>query len=115
MQDLNSRTFEFALRVVKLVARLPKNRIADVIGRQLLRSGTSIGANWQEATGASSPSDFIYRVEICERESRETNYWIKLLGASGVSKEVEIQALEKESNELVAIFTTIGRKSKRSR
>jgi four helix bundle protein len=113
--DLGDRTFQFSVRIVKFVARLPKSRIAEVLGGQLLRAGTSVGANWQEAVGASSPSDFAYRVEVCEREARESNYWLRLLQATGSHGDTEAAALEAESKELVAIFTAIGRKQRRNR
>ena len=113
MQDLGERTFQFALGVVRLVAGLPSNKVTRVICPQLLRSGTSVGANWEEATGASSQADFVYRVEICERESRESNYWLRLLEASGFARGPEVVALKEESKQLVAIFTSIGRKGKR--
>ncbi|MCX6911335.1 MAG: four helix bundle protein [Verrucomicrobia bacterium] len=115
MQDLAARTFEFALRITKLVARLPNNRIADVHGRQLLRAGTSVGANWQEATAASSRADFVYRVEVCEREARESNYWLRLIEAAMLPDDADVKALKRESEELVAILTTIGKKSKAKR
>ena len=113
MTDLSDRTFDFALRVVRLIAKLPRIKVADVLGNQLLRAGTSVGANWQEAVAASSQADFSYRVSVCEREARESNYWLRLLQSAQVLDDPEIPALTQESRELVAIFTSIGRKSKR--
>lgn len=84
-----------------------------MIGYQLLRAGTSVGANWQEATGASSQSDFVYRVEICERESRYSNYRLRLLEASVLHNDAEVTALKEGSKEVIAIFTSIGKKGKK--
>jgi len=77
--DIQQRTFEFAKRIVKLVDRLPRTLAATEIGRQMLRSGTSVGANMQEADAAESRSDFIHKVSIALKEARETRYWLALV------------------------------------
>src|SRR3989304_7630990 len=78
-EDLKERTRKFALEIIRLVENLPKNRIADVLGRQILRSGTSIGANYRAACRARSRADFISKMGIVEEEADETLYWLELL------------------------------------
>ncbi|HZQ09581.1 MAG TPA: four helix bundle protein [Anaerolineae bacterium] len=73
--DIQKRTFLFAVRIVKLVDRLPRSVAAVEIGRQLLRAGTSVGANVREADGASTHKDFSHKINIAEREAKETHYW----------------------------------------
>jgi four helix bundle protein len=82
------------------------------MGRQLLRSGTSIGANYREANRAESKADFIHKVGVAEKEASETVYWLELCEASPLGNTVEGRSLLAESNELLAILTTIGRKAK---
>src|SRR5438477_3283697 len=84
-EDLESRTKRYALSVIALMSRLPKNKATDVIGYQLLRSGTSIGANYREASRGLSRDDFIYKIGICEKEAAETQYWLELLVESGLA------------------------------
>lgn len=111
-QQLRQRTQAFALRVVKLVAALPKNRIGDVLGRQILRSGTSIGANYREALRASSRKHFISTLEIVLREADETLYWLELIRESQTLKPTRLEAITKECSELVAIFVASTRTAK---
>jgi len=111
-KDLEKRTKRFALAVIKFVSGLPRSRDADILGRQLLRSATSIGANYREASRGVSRADFANKIGTVEKEAAETQYWIELLIESGISPGEGAIALHKESSELLAIFTTIGRKSK---
>ncbi len=111
-RDLKERTKKFALRIIKLVSSLPRTREADVIGGQVLKSGTSVGANYREATRARSKAEFRSKIGIVEQEADETLYWLELLEESEIISKSLISNLIKESDELVAIFTTIGRKSK---
>jgi four helix bundle protein len=90
--DIRERTFQFAVRVVSLVKSLPRTPEAQELGRQLLRSGTSIGANVQEADGAESKRDFVHKMSIARKEARETCYWLRLLQVSGEQQE-ELEAL----------------------
>ena len=76
--DLETRTKRFALSIIELVGKLPQCKASDVIGYQLLKSGTSIGANYREATRAQSCDDFIHKIGICEKETSETEYWLEL-------------------------------------
>jgi four helix bundle protein len=110
--QLRQRTKQFALRIIKLVAALPKNRVGDVLGRQILRSGTSIGANYREALRASSRKHFISTLEIVLREADETLYWLELIRESETVKPSRLEAITKECSELVAIFVATIRSTK---
>ena len=111
-KDLKERTKQFALKIIKLVASLPRTREADIIGRQLLKAGTSIGANYREANRARSKAEFRSKIGIVEQESDESLFWLELLKESGIAKGKLLDELLVEADELVAIFTTIGKKSK---
>lgn len=111
-KDLRKRTKTFSLDIIKLVASLPRSREADIIGRQVLRSGTSMGANYREALRARSKKEFISKIGIVEQEADETLYWLELLAESGLMDGSLLEDLIKEADELVAIFVTIGKKSK---
>ncbi len=78
-KDLKERTKKFALKIIKLVASLPRTREADIIGRQLLKAGTSVGANYREANRARSKAEFRAKIGIVEQESDESLYWLELL------------------------------------
>jgi len=110
--ELEGRTKEFSVRIVRLIRAFPKTVDGIEMGRQLLRSGTSIGANYREANRAESKADFIHKVGIAEKEASETVYWLELCEASPLGNTVEVRSLLAESNELLAILTTIGRKAK---
>jgi four helix bundle protein len=110
--DLGDRTKAFALRIIKLAAALPRDRIGDVIGRQILKSGTSFGANWREAARASSKRHFVSTAEICVREADETLYWLDLLSASATLKPARLAQIRDECNQLVAILTATVKKAK---
>ena len=113
--DIQQRTFEFAKRIVKLVDKLPRTFAATEIGRQLLKSGTSVGANVQEADAAESRSDFIHKLSIALKEARETRYWLSLVDSTVLSNHPEVQALIQESTELTKIlFTIIANARKRA-
>ena len=111
-KDLEQRTKQFALSVIKFVASLPQNRTCDVLTRQLLRSATSIGANYREANRAVSRADFANKIGTIQKEAAETQYWFELLIDSDIAKTSNAAHLLKESSELLAIFTAIGRKLK---
>jgi len=86
-QELEKRTKEFALRVMRFVGKLPKNKSTDVVGYQLLKSATSIGANYREANRAESHNDFIHKVGIVEKEAVESQYWLELLEEADIGGE----------------------------
>jgi four helix bundle protein len=97
------RTRQLALAIIQLVESLPRNRAADVIGRQLLRSGTSIGANYRAACRGKSKADVISKLAIVEEEADETIYWMEMLIESKIVQPSRLNLLMKESNEIVAM------------
>ena len=113
--ELKSRTKQFALRIVRLSSALPKNREGEVLGRQVLKSGTSIGANYREAIRASSRKQFISTLEISIREAEETIYWLELLGESEIIHPDRLQGLMEECNQLLAILTSTVRTAKQKK
>jgi four helix bundle protein len=104
--DIQKRTFDFAVRVVKLVNRLPRTVAGVEIGRQVVRSATSIGSNVEEADAAESKRDFIHKMSVAHKEARETRYWLRVIQAALLDGD-EVQALIQESDELVRILYTI--------
>lgn len=107
-RDLPDRTFEFARRVVKLCRSLDQTPgVSRTLANQLLRSGTSIGANVEEGQASQSRADFIAKYSIACKEARETHYWLRLLVASEVVKGLKLDELIDEANQLVAILTAI--------
>lgn len=105
-KDLKLRTKLFALRIIKLFTSLPKTTEAQVIGRQVLKSGTSIGAQYREACRARSNAEFISKMESALQELDETGYWLELLVDGGIAKAVKLDSLQNETEELIAIFVT---------
>jgi four helix bundle protein len=99
-EELRKRFYEFALEIVKFVRKLPKEMVAHEIGRQLINSGPSIAANYEEATGAFSKEDFIYKLSIAFKEAKETNLWLRLLRDSNIVTDNKIHQLIKESGEI---------------
>ena len=110
--DLRVRTKQFALRVIRLFSALPKRAEADVIGRQLIRSGTSVGANFREAHRARSDAEFVSKVGDCLKELDETCYWLELLIDADLVAEARLSPLLDECNQLIAVMTTIAKKVK---
>jgi len=111
-EDLKPRTKRYALRIIKLFCTLPKSDLARVLGRQVLRSGTSVGANYREAYRARSRPEFVSKLGDCLKELEETSYWLELLVESSVIRGEKMSALLQETDELLAIFTTISKKAK---
>ena len=110
--ELEKRTKKFALSIISLVALLPKTMEANVIRNQILRSGTSIGANYREANRSVSRADFRNKIAICEKEASETQYWLELISESHLLPEQKIHNIYLECSELLALFTTIGKNSR---
>ena len=110
--DLKGRTKELALRVIRMYARLPKTAVARVLGKQVLRSGTSVGANYREAYRARSKAEFRAKCGDSLKELEETAYWFELLADGGIVPEDKLAALRQECHELTAIFVTILKNSK---
>ena len=102
-ENLKQRTKEFALRIIKLVEALPRGRTADVIGNQLLRSGTSVGANYRAACRAKSTADFISKMGTVEEETDESLYWMELLIEAEIVESVKLESLMNEADEILAI------------
>jgi four helix bundle protein len=101
------KSFQFSLRIVKLYAHLKKNKVEKDLALQLLRSGTSIGANIEEAIGGSSRKDFIYKLEIAYKEARETKYWIRLFKESNLLDTKLADLFIKDCEEILKILTSI--------
>jgi four helix bundle protein len=105
-QELSDRTKRFALRIIRLFVALPKTDLARILGKQLLRSGTSIGANYREACRARSDAELIAKLGIVEQELDETMYWLELLAESDTVSAARLVELKQESEELMKIIVT---------
>ncbi len=114
MNDLKARTKEFGLRVIRLVETLPKSRTADVLGRQLLRAATSVGANYRAACRGRSAAEFLAKLGIVEEEADESAYWIEMLTDAGLVKTSLVEPLLREANELTAIIVSSIKTSRRN-
>jgi four helix bundle protein len=110
-QDLKERTKQFALRVIRLVKSLPNDDVGRVIAKQLLRSATSVGANYRAACRARSPAEFCAKMGIVEEEADESAYWMELLIEAEIVKPELLVELFAEANELVAITVASIRRS----
>jgi four helix bundle protein len=115
VEKLDERTYKFALRIVKLVSSLPRTPTGEVLGRQVLRSGTSIGANVEEAFGASSKREFTYRLNIAFKEAKETHYWLRLIRDAGLVPAKRIDLLIQEALEIKLILAKSVLTSQRSK
>ena len=111
--DIRERTFMFSVRLLKWVRTLPRDMGAQIAAKQLLESGTSVGANIEEADGADTPKDRVYKWTLSRKEARESRYWIRVICASGMDSP-EGRALEQESTELINILSSLINKGKRS-
>jgi four helix bundle protein len=110
--DLETRTTDFALRIIKLFSALPKTTEAQILGKQLLRSGTSIGAHYREAKRAKSNLDFISKIEGALQELDETCYWLELIEKSGIMSARRLASLRAEAVELTKILVTVVKRAK---
>ena len=111
-EELGKRTRRFALAVIRLFAALPRSVVGHVLGRQLLRSGTSVGAQYREARRAKSNADFISKMEGALQELDESGYWLELMREAAVARAEVLARLEAEADELIAIFVSIVKRSK---
>lgn len=115
-RDIKDRTLQFAVRIVRLCQMLEKSPgAARILASQIVRAGTSVGANVHESRGSQSRADFISKCSIACKEAHETLYWLQLLVAADVMNEERLSDLIGECNEIVAILTTIVKRSKESR
>jgi four helix bundle protein len=110
--DLKERTKQFALRIIRLFGSLPKTTEAQILGKQLLRSGTSVGANYREAHRGRSKAEFIAKCGDSLRELEESAYWLELLVEAGIVTSTKLQPLCLECDELTAIFVTIIKRAR---
>lgn len=106
--DLEDRTAKFGEKVIALCQKIKRNPITDPLVNQLVRSATSVGANYMEANGASSKRDFVNKIFICKKESQESKHWLRMLASSGcTTDESELRSLWREAQELTLIFQKI--------
>src|SRR5260221_8646876 len=110
--DLEDRTKDFSKRVIAMVKTLPKGNINFNLSNQLIRSATSIGANYREANESITKKDFAHKINLCTKEAKETTYWLELLKENCLTKNSEIDILLDESGQLLKIFTSISLKSR---
>jgi len=113
-KDLIFRTFLFARKIVAFYASLPRSTAAQVLGKQLLRSGTSVGANYREANQGRSRAEFLAKMGDCLKELSETEYWLDLLNAEDLGDKGGCENLLQETRQLIAIFTTIIKNTKQN-
>ena len=111
-KDLKPRTRTFASRIIQLFCALPKTTLAQVLGKQVLRSGTSVGANYREACRARSKAEFVAKLGDCLKELDETGYWLELITENNVIASTLTAPIMAEADELMAIFTTIIKRTK---
>ncbi|MBI4726211.1 four helix bundle protein [candidate division TA06 bacterium] len=112
-KDICERTFNYAVAIVKFCRAIDNGRnVERLLSRQLFRSGTSIGANVEEAQAGQSKADFISKMSIARKEARETRYWLSLCNSLNIGIPRDVDVLLKEINELIAILTTIIKKTK---
>ena len=111
-RDLGGRTRAYALAVIDLYGVLPKSTVAQVLGQQLLRSGTSVGAHYREARRGKSTADFVSKIEGLLQELDESAYWMELLQDAKVVKAGTIRSLLSETEEMIAIFVTVTKRAK---
>jgi four helix bundle protein len=105
-KELEQRTMRFAVAAVLFVAGLPRSVVSEVLGKQFLRSATSVGANYREANRAESKNDFAHKVSIVAKEASETVFWLELFVEVGHGDQAEARRLLAEAKELLAIFTS---------
>ena len=113
MKSIPDRTFEFGVMIVKLIESLPKNSAGYAISNQIVRSGTSVGANVEEAQNSPTKKDFVRGMTIALKEVRETNYWLRILEQTKLV-EIDLKSLMQENNEIVRILTTSVKNAKKS-
>lgn len=105
-QLFRQRTKQLALRVIRVAQALPNNMIAEIIGRQMVKAGTSVGANYRAACRAKSTADMIAKLQIVEEEADETHYWLELLVEAELMDEARLQPLMQETDEITAMVVT---------
>ena len=111
---LEERTLEFAVAVIRFVSGFEPSEVSTLVGRQLLKAGTSIGATYHEANRSESREDFIHKSAVVLKECAETDYWLELCTRTELGDSAERDLLSREARELLAIFTTINRRARSS-
>lgn len=106
-EDIVERSVSYSLRIIKVYRELEKDNTGRILGKQLLRSGTSIGANVHEAQGAQSKADFIAKMSIAHKEARESAYWIRLFRESQLISALRLQDLADETEQIIKILSSI--------
>jgi len=114
-EELKLRTKQFGFRIIKLYEELSKTKKGEILGNQLMRAGTSVGANYRAACRSKSDADFIYKIQIVEEEADESAYWLEMISESNIIKKNRLGNLLQEANELTAIFRSSGRTAKQRR
>ena len=114
-RNIQERSFEFGVRVIRLVDRFPRTIAGNIIGQQLIRAGTSVGANMQEADAAESKKDFIHKTGIALKEAKEAHYWLRVVDATLLPNDAEVKALMQEARELALILGAIKVRASKSR
>lgn len=114
INDIVERTFEFAATIIRMANVLPRSEVGEVIARQVIRSGTSVGANVEEAQGSSTKKDFVNKMSIALREARETNYWLRLSARARLISGAVYGSALKESEEIRAILISIVKNAKKN-
>ena len=109
-EDLEKRTRQFAVRIIRLSSLLPNTSEGKIIKNQIAKSGTSIGANYREANRSKSKADFKNKIKICESEASETQYWLEVIVEANLLARNKVKHDHEECSELLAIFTAIGKK-----
>ena len=110
---LEERTKKFAISVIKLSSSMPGTVEGRVIRNQITKAGTSVGANYREANRSRSKQDFRNKISICETEASETNYWLEIIEDMNWNNTLDLKAIRQEANEILAIFTSIGKNLKK--
>jgi len=105
--DLEERTAQFGEAIIELVKTFPRDPINSPLISQIVRAGTSVGANYMEADGAESKKDFQHKISICKKESKETKHWLRMIVKANPSRRDECQKLLREAQELSLIFSSI--------
>ena len=105
--DLEERTAQFGGAIIEFVKTLPRDPINSPLISQIIRSGTSVGANYMEADGAESKKDFQHKISICKKESKETKHWLRMIAKANPNRRDECQKLWREVQELTLIFSSI--------
>ena len=114
-EEMKARTKQYALRVIRLVQSLPKNLVTEVLGKQLLRCGTSVGANYRSVCRAKSTADFVHKLSIVEEEADESIFWMELLIEGKIIKENLLENLMDEGNQILSIVVSSIKTSKEKR